>query len=74
MLEDKLQDNWSPCKWVTQSGEEVKGTIVNGYINPYYYGAVEYEVKEPIHFCGPSPFDNSAIAEEEEKKEKPETS
>ena len=29
---------------------------------------------EPIHFCGPSPFDNSAITEEEEKKEYPDTS
>ena len=72
MLEDKLRDHWSPCEWVTQSGEEVKGTIVNGFKD--IRGIVQNEVKEPIHFCGPSPFDNSAIAEEEEKKEKPETS
>ena len=65
MLEDKLQDNWSPCKWETQSGEEVKGTIVNGFEK---CGAFN-KVIEPIHFCGPSPFDNSAIADEEEKKE-----
>ena len=61
MLEDKLQDNWSPCKWETQSGEEVKGEILS-------------EVFDPIHFCGPSPFDNSAIAEEEEKKLKEQSS
>ena len=71
MLEDKLQENWSPCKWTTQSGEEVKGEVVNGAKN--LYGTIN-EVKKPIHFCGPSPFDNSAIAEEEEKKELPDTS
>ena len=67
MLEDKLQDNWSPCKWVTQSGEEIKGEIVDGKKD--WSGIVENEAKEYIHFCGPSPFENSAITEEEEKKE-----
>ena len=62
MLEDKLKENWSPCKWETPSGEEVKGEIVNGYIK---FRKRCNAVTEPIHFCGPSPFDNSAITEEE---------
>ena len=66
MLEDKLQDIWSPCKWVNHLETEVKGTIVNGLVD---FGRRLVQVKEPIHFSGPSPFDNSAIAEEEEKKE-----
>ena len=67
MLEDRLEDHWSPCKWQTQSGKEVKGRIING-------DRGDDKAKEPIHFLGPSPFDDSAIADEEEKKEQPETS
>ena len=37
-------------------------------------GAIRYLINEPIHFGGPSPGDQSAIAVEEEKKEEPETS
>ena len=59
MLPGNLQ-YWQPCKWTNERRYEKKGTI-------------GYNINEPIHFCGPSPGDQSAIAEEE-KKEQPMTS
>ena len=51
---------WQPSKRASNLGVESFGTIRNKII-------------EPIHFSGPSPGDQSAIAKEE-KKEEPETS
>ena len=60
MLPGNLQ-YWQPCKFLLHSnGIEYNGTIINN-------------IHEPIHFTGPSPGDQSAIAEEE-KKDKVKTS
>ena len=58
MLPGNLQ-YWQPCKWLTPGAHHYKGTI-------------DYNIKEPIHFAGPSPGEQSAIIEE--KKEQIETS
>ena len=56
MLPGNLQ-YWQPCKYQSYEFE--------------YKGTIGYNINEPIHFSGPSPGDQSAIAEEEEKQ--PET-
>ena len=55
MLPGNLQ-YWQPCKWPGIGYGEYKGTI-------------DYNINEPIHFAGPSPGDQSAIAEEEKKEQ-----
>ena len=55
MLPGNLQ-YWQPCKWPGIGYGEYKGTI-------------DYNINEPIHFAGPSPGDQTVIAEEEKKEQ-----
>ena len=59
MLPGNLQ-YWEPCKW-----------YVGGNVRDFM-GTIRYNISEPIHFFGPSPGYQSAIAEED-KKEQPHT-
>ena len=54
MLPGNLQ-YWQPCKWY------------NNYWNLELSGIVRNKIDEPIHFSGPSPGDQSAIAVEEKQ-------
>ena len=60
MLPGNLQ-YWQPSRWFRDDGIEMCGTK-------------SIKIDEPIHFSGPSPGEQSAIAVEEEMKEVLETS
>ena len=71
MLPGNLQ-YWKPCKW-----EKLKEDFDVMYsfdlsfdeLSGEYKGTIDNDINEPIHFCGPSPGDESAITEEEKKEE-----
>ena len=58
MLPGNLQ-YWQPCRWLR--GKHTIETCGTKFI----------KIKEPIHFDGPSPGDQTDIAEEEDNEEQP---
>ena len=48
---------WQPCKWYHEGFDHT------------FIGTIRLLIIEPIHFSGPSPGDQSTIAEEEQKEE-----
>ena len=59
MLPGNLQ-YWEPSKFSYKIGTDSIGIDM---------GTKVMDINEPIHFCGPSPGEQSAIAEEEKKEE-----